>query len=259
MIFERTIEPFDDSVPVTPQNTQTENGLDTSEIDQYRQGIELVTDTHFYLGIYKIRGLEKNHELKQTTFGDSSIELSNASYFTDTHQFIVKNGIDGFNDLEKINYHNFDGVIEPLFIRKKTPLYLTDYEDTIHDTKGVIGESNSFYNDTCNMIVLVEKTKENNVYPPFTDTTNMSMLLTNSVQANTVVNPYDDSRMKNKISIPSMYEITSSLFLMNPVDYGNNNNEGEKNYSYGFTNDIYTNRDSIAYMGLYYGESDFII
>lgn len=45
------------------------NGIDTSAIDAYRQGVELTTMRHFDAGIGKISSGEPGHLLKQSSFG----------------------------------------------------------------------------------------------------------------------------------------------------------------------------------------------
>ena len=154
-----TITPFSDT-PRQDYNdgrslaTNLKGGLNTSEIDPFRQGIELSLEKYSQLGGIKISAGEPNHGLKQLIFGQSINVDEAQSTFQDTdgfnsRAFISAQGI-GKSFATSMTFpiktcDNFstDGVIEPLTIRAKISFSSIESPFESHDIYGDVGQGNS--------------------------------------------------------------------------------------------------------------------
>ena len=67
---ERSEQWFDDQIKRPILVRPTAGGIDTSAIDAWRQGVEIVTMNHFDAGIGKISAGEPGHVLRANSFGD---------------------------------------------------------------------------------------------------------------------------------------------------------------------------------------------
>jgi hypothetical protein len=117
------------------------SSIDTTNVDQYRQGVEITQQKHYTLGLVKIHAGDSGHVLKQNIFGEDET-FHKTTKFNDISNFDPKSFIDAqstarhssvvqqFNssiEEEVVENIVFDGVLEPLSIR--TPITLDGKEN----------------------------------------------------------------------------------------------------------------------------------
>lgn len=129
--------------------TVNSNSMDTTQVDPFRQGVELALPRHFVQGIAKIHAGEPGHQLKQNNAGEFPDAIyPNNTFFTETDVFdpviFVKRDVD-FNILSPILAFKafsttevtiMDGVIEPFTIRDEVQFSSIDVPLIAHSTKG---------------------------------------------------------------------------------------------------------------------------
>jgi len=135
---------------------------DTSAIDQYRQGVELTTDRHYYGGIVKIHAGYPGHQIPTVNFGQRRIKTDQTTQFKETDVFttfsfikkseqyavssevLAYSGSDPivFTRTDAITSLNYDGVIEPLVIRRNIPGFKTEPFIFSHLVKGDFSAGN---------------------------------------------------------------------------------------------------------------------
>jgi hypothetical protein len=115
--------------------------IDTSPIDAYRQGVELIQEKHYTKGLVKIHSGEPGHVLKQSVFGINRNHHYKNDYFSDASKYVPGDDITE-NDLPTSGYEQsfdaeiYDGVLEPLQVR-------TYKNNCIHTIKGEFGGAKS--------------------------------------------------------------------------------------------------------------------
>lgn len=159
-----TLFPFDETPQLVYEASKVVNtsSIDTSGFDAYRQGIELVLDKHYQMGIVKIHSGEEDrrHRLRQTEFGRDSWFLtpySTCTQFEELDYFDSVSYIEAQDDpfsLRNLRYpivssdvdesesYVTDGVIEPLTIRHKVTFNSIEFPFESHDVWGEAGSGN---------------------------------------------------------------------------------------------------------------------
>lgn len=150
----------------------TKSGIDTRLIDAFRQGVEITQQRHFDAGIVKIHAGEPGHVKRQTEFGMRHTNLTCGRAFLDNDRFVAENFIeaqDGSLSLDEtftfpivvsgdgeVETENFDGVIEPLTIRKTVSRSSIDIPFDSHDIKGALMEGSADCTTASSQILQVD-------------------------------------------------------------------------------------------------------
>lgn len=110
--------------------------IDTSIIDQYRQGVELTLEKHFDAGFVKIYSGEPCHILRLSSLGQNyGKQFSKTQIYVDrdhlTPQSFVLSDTSNknnsvnviFDELNEVKSNVIDGVIEPLVVRERQKFF----------------------------------------------------------------------------------------------------------------------------------------
>lgn len=170
-----TIDPFVETKPprALPEIT---SGSDTREFDEFRQGIEITTNAHRYLGPVKISAGSDDHSLYFSEFGQLDY-LNPDNFFEERDEYSAQYFVTSSKTHEKVVISNFrggfeelyDGVIEPLTIRH-VAMHSTTYFP--YDAHGIFGEFQQGNPDLfgrCEQIVSTRQIKSPRVEIPFFD------------------------------------------------------------------------------------------
>lgn len=138
---------------------QNTSSIDTSQIDAYRQGVEITQMKHFDAGIVKIHAGEPGHMLRRNRFGmDRNYRtepvFEELDYFQ-SELFLRAQELDSpllwniltfpiiTSDNDQIENYVFDGVIEPLTIRSRASFFSIDVPFEAHDVRGALMGGNT--------------------------------------------------------------------------------------------------------------------
>ena len=169
------ITPFNEA-PEKPRSfrtvqTNASGDMNTSEIDSYRQGVELTQDKHFEMGIVKLHAGYDNHEVPQTVFGQLTKYAHDPIAFEDANRFdsqaYLESQVSSSNLIGQIAYPikvgdplhvghgQLDGVLEPLTIRARVGFFSIedreshsvygDLQDGAIDINGASSRISQFY------------------------------------------------------------------------------------------------------------------
>lgn len=134
-------------------------GIDTTAIDGYRQGVEITQQKHFDAGIAKIHAGEPGHVLRRNRYGmDKNFRndprFEELDYFS-PEKYLRAQDIDSplyyniitfpiiTSDNDQIENYVFDGIIEPFTIRAKASFFSIEVPFEAHDVKGAIMAGNT--------------------------------------------------------------------------------------------------------------------
>jgi hypothetical protein len=172
-----SVPPFNDTKTVLVHWTDVRisyaTGTDTSNYDQFRQGVELTMPQYYYEGTVKIHSGEEMHQIKQCTFGQSKIRVSPYPRFEevdnwnpvtyvkfdhvidpDTLLRVYRNTFPAIvGDIDRYEFLNGDGALEPFALREKSNNYSIDIPFFAHDCKASFEEGNPNYLLACDRIV----------------------------------------------------------------------------------------------------------
>ncbi len=135
----------------TPVRTYVSNSMNTSAVDPFRQGIELTQDKHFQQGIAKIWSGMPGHVVDLNQYGQRDDEIfPNQRYFEEIAKFnpvlyltdYYSNQPVVIDSAVNTNEHGFDGIIEPLTIRKVIAFTSIDAPFEPHGTKANLESGN---------------------------------------------------------------------------------------------------------------------
>lgn len=146
------------SPKIVPVNS---GGIKTSQIDPWRQGVEITDIKHFDAGLVKIHAGEPGHVLPQKHIGYGSSFRAEQNYWSevdlfDPVLFIKAQGdSDQFTsssvtitwpivskDYNASDNFEFDGVIEPLTIRAQSSFFSNDIPWEAHTVRGALMDGN---------------------------------------------------------------------------------------------------------------------
>lgn len=158
---------FDGFVETKPNTNQwssatVRTGSDTSEIDGFRQGVELISPKDYYTGIVKIHSGYPDHQIPTIDFGQQRIRTDQSQLFKEVSTYNVYSYINRrqsfssaseiqafsgsraivFTDIDSIKSMNYDGVIEPLVIRRDIPKFAIEQRVLSHVIKGDFAAGN---------------------------------------------------------------------------------------------------------------------
>lgn len=138
------------------------SSIATSEIDQFRQGVELTQEKH-NLGMFKVSAGTQGHMVDVNCFGITNMAIEPEGYFKSMErftavEFIQRKVLDDEEYVEQLIYPNFpvpttdfdqskvsttNGVIEPLTIRAVALFRSMDFPYEYHDVHGSLMAGNS--------------------------------------------------------------------------------------------------------------------
>jgi hypothetical protein len=246
------------------------SSIDTSQIDAFRQGVEITSFKHFDAGTVKIHAGEKGHELRKNNIGMNKtfetqqtfqeldyfdpIEFLNAQEHGSTLYFnlLTYPIITGDND--QIENYSFNGVIEPFSIRPKISFFSIEHPFEAHDVRGCIMAGN--VNMKQGSALIDNKYQRFAVgLSPYNDMVimlngKMSLGAFYDEASYTAPTPFNDEFCSSYINDDS--EMSNILSKMNSENETVNNNcRNEVILSSGFTYET-SHADSIAFGGLTY-------
>ena len=186
-----TKEFFDDSPGVnkdnkikqsTAGNYEITGTIDTSLIDQFRQGVEITRARHFFAGSSpRIHAGEPGHVLKKNFYGADRNFLKQNYYqelnYYNPVQYLLSHESITYpivtHDTDETENYNFNGVIEPLTIRAVAALFSIDVPFEAHSIKGMMMDGNREVGMSTSRILTVFRKKEKYRLPAWLDLIDM--------------------------------------------------------------------------------------
>lgn len=173
----------------TQNNYQSSSPYDTSQIDKFRQGVEL-TRAKYYVtaleqGTIKIHSGEPGSKLGRYDFGYQK-NYRNESVFVDAEKFdSVKFLLNEeaytypiiIGENSDVESYNFNGVIEPLSIRPVASFYSIDVPFEAHSMWANLEDGNMNITRSYSQIVTVYERDLRNHIPPWLDMVDMMGLV----------------------------------------------------------------------------------
>jgi hypothetical protein len=178
---------FDEGPRVYDRSTDIINSssIDTSEIDQFRQGIEITQEKHT-AGIYKISAGTAGHIIKPFSYGINNLDIISSKNFLEIDYFdpieYIKAQEPGStlskvvtfpiitSDTNQQENYILNGIIEPLSIRPVASFYSIEFPFESHATRGTLMGGNAddfkFSSDSILTVDYVQTrlTKQKTVY-----------------------------------------------------------------------------------------------
>lgn len=193
---------FDESDPIKVKNVViNSSSISTTNIDGYRQGVEITTQRHFDYGIVKIHAGEKRHEIKQNSFGLTRFNLKTFVDY-DRHDPVTFINTRYTRNVDDSDSYLIDGAIEVFTIRKRTKA-----DDK--NIKGMLQSGNETSESSDIVVHVYEKTNTTNV--SFNDS---SQVLIQNVPK-TKIEPFNDKRLiRNNLPETQENDIINVLSLM---------------------------------------------
>lgn len=212
------------------------NSIDTSAIDPFRQGVELTQPKYFQQGIAKIWSGNDGHEINVIDIGqrdddiyaDQDFYLEVAPfdpvlYLTDyylTQVIVVDSPVN-------TNENGFDGIIEPLSIRRVVSFTSIDAPFEAHSVKGSLERGN--YDPFRNSDAVVSKQRFSEVaigYHSYEDNIDMTGQVPTNLgfwpTITTRIAAFNDSQIKSGVEITPLVEtkFAETVKSMNPSTDG---------------------------------------
>lgn len=160
------------NLPLTKTTSIFTSSIDTSEIDSFRQGVEITHQKFFDAGTVKISAGEPAHVLRKNRFGEDNVwdtdpRYADKDYFNPvtflTAQATASPLLTSIltfpiitSDTTQISNFNFDGVIEPLTIRPAASFFSIDVPFESHGTRGEIMAGNADSLLSSDMVLTVD-------------------------------------------------------------------------------------------------------
>jgi hypothetical protein len=251
------------------------SSISTSEIDAYRQGVEITNITHFDAGMFKIHSGEPMHRLHRSTFGQGS-SFRDTTQFDDISKFELKKYPNVY-DLSlpqltgtlniptvttstniPVNYV-VDGVAEPFTIRSRSAYKNIDIVFDPLGLKGEFGNGNTDRtNSTDNVVTIYENST---TYGGISHVDEID-LVNNSIPADTLIyvervliTPFSDQRLLCNTTSSTVYDsnMIAALSMMTGSTE-NYLNSSQRSATCGWTFDTTgkIGTDSIAFGGMTY-------
>jgi len=131
------------------------SSINTSEIDPFRQGVEITQNKHAYVANFKISAGTPGHIIRPVCFGvNANVDIITANYYQELDAFNPVTYIELGSSLSKNNVYGteedfldkqaaYNGVIEPLSIRSIEGFLSTELPFQIHSCRGEFLAGNS--------------------------------------------------------------------------------------------------------------------
>ena len=221
------------------------DGIDTSEIDGYRQGVELTQQKHFDAGLAKIHAGEPGHVLRRNRYGMDKNFRTEAAFeeldYFDPVNFLRAQELDSplFNNIitfpiitsdnDQIENYVFDGVIEPLTIRAKASFFSIEVPFEAHEVKGAVmgGNTDTTYaSDQVQTVYLYDLKQQIGFLDQYADGVAFAEQEASTAHASSIVGfflhekpqlaPFVDARYPRNASLSTNYDsaMDAALSLM---------------------------------------------
>ena len=261
--------------------------INTTTIDFARQGVEITQQKYFDAGLVKIWSGEQNNVLLQLNYGESTTRYNNVVFvdrsYSDAAQMLNSSAVQNvvFSDevvdtsmivpnadshittypvsYAEVSYvavgeMTFDGVLEPLNIRRRAIYTTSDALGNVHGCNCNIGAGNIDSEKKSELLLTVNKFVS--TFVPFNDAKQQRHTLMKTVGYFTndnVVEPFDDKRLiLNSIDNLRGHDMDAAVSLMSG-SAENYINPGEYSMPSGFTyENCSVGTDSIAFGGTGY-------
>lgn len=227
--------PFSEGTNPLDRKTITfvSNSIDTSAIDPYRQGVELTLGKYFQQGIAKIWSGNDGHQINVIDIGQKDDDIfADQDFFLEVAPFnpvlyltdYFMSQVVVIDSPVNTNENGFDGIIEPLSIRRVISFTSIDAPFEAHSVKGSLetGNFDSFRNADAvvskqrfSELSIGEQSYEDNVDMTGRVPTNLGFWPTIS----TKIGSFDDSQLKSGVMVPDFADslILESLKTMSPT------------------------------------------
>lgn len=269
------ISPFNEAPERIQRTTTATNsiGLDTSEIDAYRQGVSLTSDTFFGKGLIKTYSGEKSHKKYKSEYGFGTTSIRASQYYGDSDYFDPLDFIQTQNisypiitsDFDQSENFDLNGVIEPLSIKSVLSFYSIDSPYEIHDTRGFFGSGNeNVIFGGCQVTNVVDYTdpQEATAYLDAVDIFNARPTNGYFIYPDNDVAPYDDSAITNGIKLSEYFGSDFIAALLDLSPHTNSylsSKQLSQNAGFTYTNSDQLGTDSIAFGDLTYHFEQLVI
>lgn len=227
--------PFNET-PAQPVRNNSSGSINTSEIDQYRQGVELTMNKFFQSGPVKIHSGEENHILRQNSVGEMRESLfQETTFFQEVDVFdpttflqrqVSNNSLSdvlAFRASTTTNGITFDGVIEPLTIRQQITFMSAYSPIEPHLVRGNVEGGNFNLLSNSDKVVIVQKfsgvTFGTNPHVDRVDNVNSKPIDIPFAQKNIhLIKAFDDTQEKSGVILTGSMgtDLQGYLRLMSP-------------------------------------------
>jgi hypothetical protein len=254
--------------------TAVQQGHDTSQIDGYRQGVELTQMKHFDAGLVKIHAGEPGHVLRKNNFGEDKnffpdprygdLDLFNPVRFLEAQEHIsyLDKEILTFpivtGDSDQLESFNTNGVIEPLAIRAPAAFYSMDIPFESHSIKGsFMGGSEDQSRASCQIVGIDDFDPESRIVEYLDD---VDMLGTMGVSTGffrydkVYLKPFKDERYPRNVASSSRgSDMDAALSLMSgSTDNYVSSKQRSQATGWDYDTAAAVGTDSIAFGGMTY-------
>jgi len=286
---------FDEGPRVRNQNARIASGsryhntssIDTSEIDSFRQGVELTQIKHFDAGTIKIHAGEPGHRLRRNRFGmDKNFRtdprFEDIEYFSPrayllAQESAVTSSLGGSttwpiitSDNDQAENYTFDGIIEPLTIRAKASFFSIDAPFEAHDVRGAVMAGNTDVSNASDLVQTVYVRDQREQLPfldQYADTLPLQSAQSGSVggalstgyfsNEQLLVVPFADTRYTRNVPTSTTYDadMVGALNLMTGAtdNYVRaTSNERSATSGWDYDNNVNVGTDSLAFGGRTY-------
>jgi hypothetical protein len=248
------------------------SGSDTTATDQFRQGVELIQQKHYYMGSVKIHSGYPEHKLPQQVFGQSNITITDDNWYDEidsfrpevfislnpaaTSSFALRpfNGTNYADENVKLS-EIYDGVLEPLVIRKNASYFSVESPTEFHNINASLQMGNI---DDENYSDLIQDEIEFATFQvsAFVDSAikNRSITLSSSISPQKIKSSaFTDTRLSSSIRFTDNMDssIQSAIRKLGSIADGYVHDNFKKTPS-GFTYDTHYGTDSIAFGNMTY-------
>lgn len=168
------------------QSVSSSNGINTSAIDAFRQGVEITLTKHYVSGTAKIYAGERGHVMRRNHYGLTQTPITSGVPFVDMQNFNVVAFVSASSirevpfpivvgDGEQQIGRNgiLDGIIEPLTIRAKAGFFSLDVPRESHDVRGSFGCGNIDHFDAADQVLSIDYVDQNTDAKEFMDMVDM--------------------------------------------------------------------------------------
>lgn len=149
----------------------------SSSVDSYRNGVEIMKNSHWDAGLVKITAGNPGHLLDTTLFGVGSASIASTDTYYELDIFdpvvFVEKGLGDFiypiitSDVNQLENYILNGIIEPFPIRSVVSNFSINFPFEPHSTRGQFGNGNINWRSATDSVVSLDyfdSSKENDKF-----------------------------------------------------------------------------------------------
>jgi hypothetical protein len=248
------------------------SSIDTSEIDAFRQGVELTQQKHFDKGLVKIHAGEPGHVVKRNHYGlqknyrvgptFEELDLFNPVTFIQAQSLLEPLYFNVLtfpiitSDNNQIENFDFDGIIEAMPIREVASFFSTEAPFIARSVKALLMDGNVDSNMGTEQIKTVDEfsVRTNQAFLDLIEMFGMFSTVGFFLHEKSPIRPFIDRRLPGNFT-PTSFQPTSIRTALSQMKSATENyvNEDERSAATGWT---YSNApqgtDSLNFGGLGY-------